>query len=109
MDPTTLRLAVESEEVKDSLLEARNRRVRTKTITEITKDNISYCKELITFVDEVRHLDGIKGSFYLNDLEYLAAADLHDKGKPATEIIYSNVKDLVEHQQYVLIHSGINQ
>jgi peroxiredoxin family protein len=101
MDHTSPRLAVETEGVKNSLLDARNRRVRTRTITEITKDNISYCKELITFVDEVRHLDGIKGSFYLNDQEYLAAADLHNKEKPVSEIIYSNVRDLVEHQQYV--------
>ena len=101
MDHTRPRLAVEIEGVKDSLLDARNRGVRTRAITEINKDNKSYCKELITFVDEVRHLEGIKESFYINDLECLAPAVLHDKGKPASEIIYSNVKDLVEHQQYV--------
>ena len=72
-------------------------------ITEITNDNISYCKELITFVDEVRHLDGIKGSSYVNDLEYLAPTDLREKGKPSSEIIYSNVKDLVEQQQLSLV------
>ncbi len=98
MDHTRPRLAVEIEGVKDSLLDARNRGVRTRAITEINKDNKSYCKELITFVDEVRHLEGIKESFYINDLECLAPAVLHDKGKPASEIIYSNVKDLVEHQ-----------
>ena len=101
MDHTRPRLAVEIEGVKDSLLDARNRGVRTRAITEINKDNKSYCKELITFVDEVRHLDGIKESFYINDLECLAPAVLHDKGKHVSEIIYSNVKDLVEHQQYV--------
>jgi two-component system sensor histidine kinase VicK len=94
-------LAVEIEGVKDSLLDARHRGVRTRFITEITKDNISYCKELITFVDEVRHLGGIKGSFYINDLVYLVPTELHEKGKPASEIIYSNVRELVEHQQYI--------
>ena len=58
-------------------------------------------QEAVKFIDEVRHLDGIKGSFYISDLEYLVPADLHDKGKPTSEIVYSNVKDLVEHQQYV--------
>ena len=101
IDHTRPKLIAEIEGVKDSLLDARNRGVRTRAITDITKDNLSYCKELITFVNEVRHLDGIKGSFYINDLEYLAPADLHDKGKPVSEIIYSNIKDLVEHQQYV--------
>ena len=44
----------------------------SRFITEITNDNISYCKELITLVDELRHLDGIKGNFYVNETEYLA-------------------------------------
>jgi hypothetical protein len=30
--------------------------------TEITKGNISYCKELMTMIDELRYLDGIKGT-----------------------------------------------
>jgi two-component system sensor histidine kinase VicK len=60
MDHTRPRLTIETEGVKDSLLDARNKGVRIRTITEITKDNLSYCKELIGLVDEVRHLDGIK-------------------------------------------------
>ena len=52
-------------------------------------------------VDELRHLDGIKGNFYVNETEYLVPASFHDKGKPASEVIYSNMKELVEHQQYV--------
>ena len=52
-------------------------------------------------VDEFRHLDGIKGNFYVNETEYLVPASFHDKGMPASEIIYSNMKELVEHQQYV--------
>jgi hypothetical protein len=46
-------------------------------------------------------LDGIKGNFYVNETEYLAPTTFHDKGKPASEIIYSNIKELVEHQNYV--------
>jgi two-component system, OmpR family, sensor histidine kinase VicK len=67
IDHTRPSLAAEIQGVKASLLNARNRGIRTTFITEITKDNISYCKELITFVDEVRHLGGIKGSFYINE------------------------------------------
>ena len=52
-------------------------------------------------VDELRHLDGIKGNFYISDIEYLAPATLHAKGKPASQIIYSNVKEIVEHEQYI--------
>ena len=52
-------------------------------------------------VDDLRHLDGIKGNFYISETGYLAPATLHEKGKPASQIIYSNVKELINHQRYV--------
>ena len=70
-------------------------------VIEITRDNLSYCKQLLTMVDELKHLDGIKGNFYISDSGYLAPATFHEKGKPASQIIYSNVKELIEHQRYV--------
>jgi hypothetical protein len=94
-------LAFEIQEIKESLLACKDRGIKTRVITEVTKDNISYCKGLVTVVDEFRHLDGIKGNFYVNETEYLVPASFHDKGMPASEIIYSNMKELVEHQQYV--------
>ncbi|HEX5977875.1 MAG TPA: HAMP domain-containing sensor histidine kinase [Nitrososphaeraceae archaeon] len=50
---------------------------------------------------ELRHLDGIKGNFYISESGYLAPATLHEKGKPASQIIYSNVNEIIEHQRYV--------
>jgi two-component system, OmpR family, sensor histidine kinase VicK len=94
-------LVFEIQEIKESLLASRDRGIRTRVITELTKDNIPYCKELATMVDELRHLDGIKGNFYVNETEYLVPTSFHDKGKPASEVIYSNMKELVAHQQYV--------
>jgi two-component system, OmpR family, sensor histidine kinase VicK len=101
IDHTRPSLVFEIQEIKESLLACRDSGIRIRVLTEVTKDNISYCKELITIVDELRHLDGIKGNFYVNETEYLVPASFHDKGKPALEIIYSNVGELVEHQQYV--------
>ena len=40
----------------------KKRGVKLKYLTEITKDNLSYCKQLLTVVDELRHLDGIKAT-----------------------------------------------
>jgi two-component system, OmpR family, sensor histidine kinase VicK len=94
-------LAIEIQEIKESLITSRDRGIRSRFITEITNDNISYCKEHITAVNEFRHLDGIKGNFYVNERKYLAPTTFHDKGKPASEVIYSNIKELVEHQHYV--------
>jgi len=55
----------------------------------------------MSIVDEIRHLDGIKGNFMLSELEYLAPVILFEKGKIASQIIYSNIKELVEQQQFV--------
>ncbi|MER5174703.1 MAG: hypothetical protein ABJB76_04475 [Candidatus Nitrosocosmicus sp.] len=34
---------------------------KIRCITEITKNNIPYCKELLNIVTDLRHLDGLKG------------------------------------------------
>ena len=49
----------------------------------------------------LRHLDGIKGNFMLSETEYLSPVVLIEKEKVASQIIYSNVKEIVVHQQYV--------
>ncbi|MPZ06262.1 MAG: GHKL domain-containing protein [Nitrososphaeraceae archaeon] len=101
VDYTRPPLAVDIEVLKSAFLDARKRGVKLRYATEITKDNISYCKQMMTMVDELRHLDGIKGNFYISEAEYLAPATFHEAGKPAAQIIYSNVKELIEHQRYV--------
>ena len=75
--------------------------IRLRVLTEITAENISFCIQLSGLIDELRHLDGIKGSFYINEEEYLAPAIFHEEGKAASQMIYSNVRELVEQQQYV--------
>ncbi|MGA9170189.1 MAG: hypothetical protein WBZ20_08605, partial [Nitrososphaeraceae archaeon] len=95
-------LAIGIEELKKGFLDAKGRGVRLSYVTEVTDDNVDYCKELVKMVDELRHLNGIKGNFYISETEYIAPATSHEKGKPASQIIYSNVKEIVEHQrQYV--------
>jgi two-component system sensor histidine kinase VicK len=51
---------------------------------------------------EIRHLDGVKGNFEVSDIkEYVAATTLQSANKPMPQLIYSNVKEIVEQQQYV--------
>ena len=101
MNYTRPPLAIQVKTIKKAFSDAKRRNVRLRYLTEITKDNISYCKELMTIVDELRHLDGIKGNFMLSETEYLSPVVLIEKEKVASQIIYSNVKEIVEHQQYV--------
>ena len=91
VDYTRPSLAVEIEEPRKAFLDAKRRGVKLRYVTEINESNVGYCKELIKMVDELRHLDGIKGNFYISETEYIAPARFHKKGKPASQIIYSNV------------------
>jgi hypothetical protein len=93
-------LAIEIEDLKKAFLDAKRRGVKLRYVTEITEDNVRYCKELVKMVDELRHLEGIRGNFYVNETEYIAPATLHEKGKPASQIIYTNVKEIVQHHKH---------
>jgi signal transduction histidine kinase len=101
VDYTRPSLAIDILVLKEAFLAAKTRGVKLRYITEITKDNIFYCKQLMTMVDELRHLDAIKGNFCVSETGYLAPATFHEAGKSAAQAIYSNVKEIIEHQKYV--------
>ena len=54
----------------------------------------------IFFVDELRHLDGVRGDIAINESEYMPTAVLQE-AKPLTQVLYSNVKEVVEQGQYI--------
>lgn len=101
VDQTRPSLTFDISELMKAFKDAKKRGVKLLYITEITKDNLSYCKQLMSMVNELRHLDGIKGNFYISKSRYLAPATFHEKGKSASQIIYSNVKAILEQQHYV--------
>jgi len=101
MNYTRPPLAIGIEPVKKAFLDAKNRGVHLRYLTEINKHNLSYCKELMKIVDELRHLDGIKGNFMVSDTEYVAPLILFEHGKIAPQAVYSNTKEVVWQQQYL--------
>jgi two-component system, OmpR family, sensor histidine kinase VicK len=100
MDYTRPSLALGIESIRKSFLDAKGRDVKLRYITEITTENIPYCKELMKIAD-VRHLDGIKGNFMVSEKEYLAPAASNNISNIASQIIYSNLHEIVEQQQYM--------
>ena len=100
MNYTRPELAIVLEPIRKAFLDAKSRNVGLRYITEVTKDNVSYCEELMTLVDELRHLEGIKGNFMLSETEYLSPIILFEKGKVASQILYSNLAQIVQQQQY---------
>jgi two-component system sensor histidine kinase VicK len=102
VDHTRPSLIVEIKRLKKAFEDAKRRGVKLRYITEIKTENVSFCKELLTsIVNELRHLDGIKGSFYVSEKEYIAPAALHEKDKPSSQIIQCNIIEIVEEQQYI--------
>jgi two-component system sensor histidine kinase VicK len=88
-------------ELKKGMIDMVTRGVKYRYITEITKDNLRYCKELANYA-ELRHLDGIRGNFAVNESQYIATAVVKEV-KPVPEIIYSSVRSIVEQHQYVFL------
>ncbi|MGE5599889.1 MAG: ATP-binding protein [Clostridiales bacterium] len=74
--------------------------VRIRYITEITKSNMQFCKILMSMISEFRHLDGIKGAFGVTDDEFLATATLQE-ARPVSHAIYSSARQLVEVQRHI--------
>ncbi len=101
MNYTRPQLAIVLDPIRHAFVHAKNRGVRLRYLTEITAENISFCKELLSTVSELRHLNGIKGNFMLSESEYLAPAVIFEKGKVAAQIIYGNVKAIVEEHEYM--------
>lgn len=54
-------IIMEFDVYKNNYLEVKKRGGKIRFITEITRENIQYCKELMKIVDEFRHLDGLVG------------------------------------------------
>jgi hypothetical protein len=79
--------------------EMKERGVKIRYITEITKENLSYCKELMNF-SEVRHLDEVKGNFGVLDGFYYRASAKLKASSPPPLLISSTVRAFVEQQEY---------
>jgi two-component system, OmpR family, sensor histidine kinase VicK len=51
-------------------------------------------------VDELRHLNGVKGGIAVSESEYMATT-LLEEAKPLTQVIFSSVREVVEQGQYI--------
>ena len=87
VDRTRPVLLSEITQLRQALLDTKQRGIKLRYSTEITNDNLYYCKELLSVVDELRHLGGIRGNFYVTESEYAAPSSYHEKHKSADMMI----------------------
>src|SRR5919109_287918 len=84
---------------RDAYEDMKSRRIKIRWVTDITKDNLTHCKDLMQYA-EVRHISSLNGNFGGSEREYIAAATIKE-GLPIPKLIYSNSKEMVEQQQYI--------
>jgi len=92
-------IVIEVPEYRNGYSDIKKRGGRIRAVTEITKENLDYCKKLMDLT-ELRHLPGMKGGIAVSETEYMATTVL-EEAKPLTEVIYSNIPEMVSQGQYI--------
>ncbi len=88
-----------TEPIRQAYLDLKRRGIRIRFITEVTRENIEYCREIMK-IAEVRHLDGISGNFTIADGTDYAGVATTQEAQPITQLLVSNVRAFVQQQQY---------
>jgi two-component system, OmpR family, sensor histidine kinase VicK len=121
IDPLNPSTIMNAKPIVDAMINLQKRGIMTRVITELTKDNLNSCKELIKVNSEVRHLDEIKGNFSISDRQIYQATTIGNffipskispsmlsselehnsqEARQLTQSIFSTVRAFVEQQQY---------
>jgi two-component system sensor histidine kinase VicK len=91
---------IELDAYGNGFVEIRRRGGKIRALTEITEQNIHYCKDLLKIVNELRHLERLKGCLAVSKTEMITTRALQE-AKPLTEVIHSNARDFVQQGQYI--------
>jgi hypothetical protein len=75
----TLKVTTDNETLRRLKTQARQRGVKLRYLTEITPENINFCREQMRLVDELRHLDGMKGNFMLSESEFMVSPEISEQ------------------------------
>ena len=101
VDRNAASVILTTEPIRQAYFGLMRRGIRVRFITEITRENIEYCREIMK-IAEVRHLDGISGNFTIADETDYAGVATTQEAQPITQLLVSNVRAFVQQQQYFL-------
>lgn len=91
-------VAMGIEVFRNQMFDLKKKNVNCRFITEVTRENIAFCKELLK-IAEVRHLQGLKGNFAVNEREYIASATMKNL-QLLSQVVYSNSTAVVEQHHF---------
>src|SRR5215211_6587711 len=84
---------------RDAYKSMKSRGIKIRWVTDITKDNLTHCKDLMQYA-EVRHISYLNENFRMSETEYIEATTTKE-GLPIPKLIYSNSKEIIGQQQYI--------
>src|SRR5215216_188558 len=84
---------------RDAYKSMKSRGIKIRWVTDITKDNLTHCKDLMQYA-EVRHISHLNENFRMSETEYIEATTTKE-GLPIPKLIYSNSKEIIGQQQYI--------
>jgi two-component system sensor histidine kinase VicK len=84
---------------RDAYKSMKSRGIKIRWVTDITKDNLTHCKDLMQYA-EVRHISCLNENFRMSETEYIEATTTKE-GLPIPKLIYSNSKEIIGQQQYI--------
>jgi len=79
---------------------AQKRGVKTRVITEITKENILFCKENMKYIEGLRHMDTITHMFEVSEKHY-GSAKMLSENPHLLEGVFCNIEWFVKAQRYL--------
>ena len=84
----------------NGLVQLKQKGVKIRVVTEVTSNNISYCKKMME-VCELRHLDGLRTNFAIADGKEALLHGVSQENDPLSQAIITSAKALVQAQEYM--------
>ncbi len=100
VDKTSPSTIINNQIYRNDFENAYKRGIRVRFITEITTENIEYCRQIKNFVDEFKHFGGLQGALCINESEFLGTT-LCSQGNIVNTVIHSTEKEVVLQQQFI--------
>src|SRR5918994_3361458 len=84
---------------RDAYEGMKSRGTKIRWVTDITKDNLTHCKDLMQYA-EVRHISSLNENFRVSETECIVATTTNEVF-PIPKLNYSISKEIVVQQQYI--------